>query len=67
MDVQMHNLNASEMSQLEGGGFWAGLACGGLIMATIGLAIVPDPTTLTKQAAWFSGVAAVAACGIALS
>ena len=63
----MQNLNALEMSQLEGGNFWTGLACGGLIMATVGLAIAPDPTTLTKQAAWFSGVAAVAACGMAFS
>lgn len=39
----MRELTAQEMAQVEGEGFWSGLACGLAITASVAAAVSPDP------------------------
>ena len=60
---RMKTLSDVEMSHVEGGGFWEGVACGAGIVGSFAATLSPDP--LSKLALWtlYSGTAA--ACGIA--
>jgi hypothetical protein len=58
---EMTALSASQMRDLEGEGFWDGLACGTSASFALALTLSPDPVTkIGLASAW---TAAVVACG----
>ncbi len=61
---RMNPLSDAAMSQVEGGDFWEGFACGAGIVGSIAATIAPEP--MSKFALWSLYSGTVAACGIAL-
>jgi len=61
----MTALSKSQMQELDGAGFWEGIVCGTAIGLAVGLSVSPDP--VSKVVVTASWLAAVGACGIALS
>ena len=61
----MKPLSDAAMSQIEGGGFWEGFACGAGIVASIAATLSPEP--MSKITLWSIYGGTVGACGLALS
>ena len=60
----MTALSAPQMRQIDGEGFWEGLACGATSSFALAMTLSPDPfSKISLAAAWTS---VVAACGQAL-
>ena len=57
----MTAMTASQMRELDGEGFWDGLACGAATSFALAMTLSPDPITkIGIASAWTS---AVATCG----
>ena len=61
----MRSMTANEMQSVNGGGFWSGFLCGGLLVLTVGEAVSPEP--VSKFAFGELVVGTAAACGFAFS